>query len=84
MCIQSRRWGRVGGRSIRGDRKTRRGQSNRKKNLALASQLLHGLESPVYEISEAEVASRLREAQADPSVLITFDQLVAGLRHRGR
>jgi putative addiction module component len=50
---------------------------------SLASQLLRGLETPVYEVSDAEVARRIREAQTDPSVLITFDQLVAGLRHRG-
>ena len=50
---------------------------------SLASQLLHGLDTPVYEVSDEEVARRLREAQNDPNVLITFDQLVAGLRHRG-
>ena len=50
---------------------------------SLASQLLHGLETPVYEVSNAEVARRLREAEVDPSVLITFDELVAALRHRG-
>ncbi len=46
---------------------------------SLASQLLHGLESPVYEVSDDEVGGRMREAIADPSVLITFDELVAGL-----
>lgn len=50
---------------------------------SLASQLLHGLETPVYWVSDDEVAGRVREAEADPSVLITFDELVAGLRHRG-
>jgi hypothetical protein len=30
-----------------------------------------------------EDMERLREAEGDPTVLITFDQLVAGLRHRG-
>ena len=50
---------------------------------SLASQLLHGLETPVYEVSDAEVGRRIREAETDPSVLITFDELVAGLRHRG-
>ena len=50
---------------------------------SLASQLLHGLETPVYSISDEEVGRRMREAEADPSVLITFDQLVAGLRHGG-
>jgi hypothetical protein len=50
---------------------------------SLASQLLHGLETPVYSVSDDEVRSRMLEAETDPSVLITFDQLVAGLRHRG-
>lgn len=50
---------------------------------SLASRLLHGLETPIYEVSDAEVARRVREANTDPSVLITFDELVAGLRHRG-
>ncbi len=47
----------------------------------LASRLLHGLESPVYQVTDAEVAQRMEEAERDPSVLITFDQLVAGLEH---
>ena len=50
---------------------------------SVASQLLHGLETPVYCVSDEEVRGRMREADGDPSVLITFDQLVAGLRHRG-
>lgn len=51
---------------------------------SLASQLLHGLETPVYVVSDEEVQRRMREADADPSVLMTFDELVAGLRERGR
>ncbi len=50
---------------------------------SLASRLLHGLETPVYEVSDGEVARRMREAEKDSSVLITFDELVAGLRRRG-
>jgi hypothetical protein len=50
---------------------------------SLASQLLHGLETPVYEVSDEEVQERVREGEADPTVLITFDQLVAGLRRGG-
>ena len=50
---------------------------------SLASQLLHGLESPVYEVSDDEVFRRRKESEDDPSVLITFDQLVAGLKRRG-
>jgi hypothetical protein len=50
---------------------------------SLASQLLHGLETPIYWVSDDDVRERMREAEADPSVLITFDELVAGLRQRG-
>jgi hypothetical protein len=50
---------------------------------SLASRLLHGLETPVYWVSDEEVGRRRQEAEADPSVLITFDELVAGLRQRG-
>jgi hypothetical protein len=50
---------------------------------SLASQLLHGLETPVYCVSDEEVRERVREAEADPGALITFDELVAGLRRSG-
>lgn len=50
---------------------------------SLASRLLHGLETPVYDVSDDEVFSRIREAEKDPTVLITFDELVSGLRHHG-
>jgi hypothetical protein len=50
---------------------------------SLASQLLHGLQAPVYSVSDEEVLNRVREAEANPAVLITFDQLVGGLRQRG-
>lgn len=51
---------------------------------SLASRLLHGLKSPMHCVSDAEVAERMREAERDPSVWMTFDQLVSGLkRHAG-
>ncbi|MGL5019173.1 MAG: addiction module protein [Luteolibacter sp.] len=46
----------------------------------LASRLLHGLESPVYKVSDEEVSRRMREADENPSVMISFDELVSGLR----
>ena len=49
---------------------------------SLASRLLHGLERPIYEVSDAEVSQHLKAAGDDPSVWLTFDQLVAGLKHR--
>ena len=51
---------------------------------SLASRLLRGLESPVYEVSDAEVSQRMREAEDDPDVWLTFDQLVSGLNLRDR
>ena len=50
---------------------------------SLASRLLHGLQTPVYEVADEEVAARQREAEANPGVLITFHELVAGLKKRG-
>lgn len=50
---------------------------------SLASQLLHGLETPVYDVHDEEVRARMDEADSDPSVLITFDQLVSSLKNRG-
>jgi hypothetical protein len=44
---------------------------------SLASQLLHGLETPVYSVSDEDVRRRMREGEADATVMITFDQLVA-------
>jgi hypothetical protein len=49
---------------------------------ALASRLLRSLESPVYEVSHGALEERRREAEADPSVWITFEELVAGLNRR--
>ena len=49
---------------------------------ALASQLLHGLESPVYDVSDEEVKSRIIEADENLDLLITFDELISGLRSR--
>lgn len=50
---------------------------------SLASRLLHGLQTPVYGVTDEEVAARQREAEANPGVLITFRELVAGLKKRG-
>ncbi len=50
---------------------------------SLASRLLHGLESPIYEVSDAEVFQRVQEAENDPAAWLTFDQLVSGLKRRG-
>ena len=51
---------------------------------SLASRLLHGLETPVYDVSDEEVSRRMREADENPAVLITFEELVSGLHRRER
>ena len=50
---------------------------------SLASRLLHGLESPSYQVPDREVLERMDEAEKDPTVWLTFDQLVSGLKRRG-
>jgi hypothetical protein len=50
---------------------------------SLASRLLHGLETPVYEVDDEEVQRRIGEAEGNESVWLTFDQLVSGLQRHG-
>ena len=50
----------------------------------LAAHLLHGLESPKHAVTDEEVARRKEEAEADPSVLVSFEEIVSGLKHRVR
>ena len=50
---------------------------------SIASELLRGLEPPVYEVSDEEVNDRVREGEEDPSVLITSDEFEAGLKRGG-
>jgi len=50
---------------------------------SLASRLLHGLESPSYQVPDCEIADRMEEAEKDPTVWLSFDQLVSGLKRRG-
>ena len=47
---------------------------------SLAARLLHGLEKPHHGVSDEEVMSRVREGDAGGEVMLTFDQLVSGLR----
>lgn len=49
---------------------------------SLAASLLQGLEKPHYSVSDEEVLHRVREAEKNPEVMITFEQLVSGLRFR--
>jgi len=49
---------------------------------SLAARLLHGLETPHHHVSDEEVARRIREADEDPSAMISFEQLISGLQTR--
>ena len=50
------------------------------KRAAITSRLLHGLETPRYWVGDEEVARRMEEAESDPSVMLSFDKFVAGVR----
>jgi hypothetical protein len=49
---------------------------------SLAARLLHGLEKPHHHVTDEEVARRMREADDDPGVMISFEQLIAGVKTR--
>ena len=51
---------------------------------SLASRLLHGLEAPIYQVTDGEVSWRMYEAEEDPGTMITFEELTAGLQFRER
>lgn len=62
----------------------KRGKLPNKERAELACRLLRGLDVPEYDVPDEEVMDRMREADEDPSVMISFDELVEGLLDRGR
>ncbi len=50
---------------------------------SMASQLLHSLETPHHWVSDEEVSERIREAEEDPSVLISLDEFTRGVQRNG-
>ncbi len=50
---------------------------------SIASQLIHSLGTAHHWVSDEEVSDRMREAEEDPSVLISFDQFVSGIKRSG-
>lgn len=50
---------------------------------SIAARLLHGLEKPRHWVEDEEVVARMEEADSDPSVMITFEELDAGRVKRG-
>lgn len=50
---------------------------------SIASLLLHGLEKPHHWVSDDEVAERIREAEEDPSLMISLDEFVSGIKRSG-
>ena len=51
---------------------------------SIASRLIHGLESANHWVSDEEVSQRRREAEEDPSVMLSMDEFVAGVKRNGR
>lgn len=49
---------------------------------SLAARLLLGLKTPYHDVSDEEVMRRVREADEDPGVMMTFEQLISGLPTR--
>ncbi len=50
---------------------------------SIASRLLRGLQSVHHWVGDDEVEHRMREADQDPSVLMSFDEFVAGVNRHG-
>lgn len=50
---------------------------------AIASRLIHSLEAAHHWVSDEEVLDRIREAEENPSVLISFDEFVSGIKRSG-
>ena len=50
---------------------------------SIVSQILHTLDVPHHDVNDEEVARRLDEAEKDPSVLISFDEFVGGVKRSG-
>jgi len=50
---------------------------------SLAAQLIHSLDRSAYYVTDEEVVRRIEEAERDPSVLISFEELQAGLKRSG-
>ena len=49
---------------------------------SLAARLLHGVEKAHHHVTDEEVTRRMREADDNPDVMISFEQLVAGVKTR--
>ncbi len=47
---------------------------------SLASRLLHSLMPPQFNVSDDEVRERIKEAELDPSVMLSHEDFVAGLK----
>ncbi len=50
---------------------------------SLASRLLQSLSPPVYGVSDEDVFERMREAEDDPSVMLSHKEFIAGIKRHG-
>lgn len=49
----------------------------------LASDSLASMAPSKYDVSDEEVLQRVREAEEDPTIMITHDELISGINRRG-
>lgn len=49
---------------------------------SIASRILRGLDCSTHAVSDDEVGQRMNEAELDSSVLLSFDDFVAGVNRR--
>ena len=54
-----------------------------KQRASIATQLLNTLESTHHWVSDDEVARRLEEADADPNIMLTFEEFCDGIQTSG-
>ncbi len=47
---------------------------------SIASRLIRSLDGVHHGVSDEEVSSRMREAEKDTSVMLSFDQFVSGIK----
>ena len=50
---------------------------------SLASRMLRSLDPPTCDVSDEDVMRRVREADEDPSVMISHEEFMAGIKRRG-
>jgi hypothetical protein len=50
---------------------------------SIAARLIHGLEAGHHHVDDSEILERISQAEADPSLLLSLDQFVSGIKRSG-